>query len=441
MQKFTLVVCSLCAIVAVGIGFSSCKDEEPFVKPNLSVKTESITVAESGGTVQVEFVLDRGAPGDITIEYELRGTATSPADYSVTGTEGEVAIANGQTSGIVTIQIVSDAVYEGDETIEVSIEDVSSDDVLITNNDETEIKITDDDPQITVSMATAAVTINEDTEELAVEVKLSAASSQAITVGYTFTGDALEASVGDAEEIPSQYWDYGIDAENPGELVIPAGSTTVAIPLVIGTDFLWEDKEDIIITLTDVSSGAQLSASKITTVTLEQQDGTVLGLLWADGNTDVDMDLFLWNTEPDPDVIVAYSANPSTTTELEFLFIPSIIEEASLGASYIYYQGTASPMNFIARFAKFTDGVLEPNANFRNFNASYTTANINKWDTNGGPKIIEQTFDLVAGQVTNISTPITVPTTSSRLSTVPLPDNIRRMKTKVPSLAKRLGYQ
>ena len=127
MQKFTLLICSLCALVVMGIGLSSCKDEEPFVKPNLSVSTETLTVAEGGGTVQVEFVLDRGAPGDITIEYQLGGTAISPADYTIVGTEGEVEIANGQTSGTVEIQIVSDAIYEGNETIEISIEDVSSD--------------------------------------------------------------------------------------------------------------------------------------------------------------------------------------------------------------------------------------------------------------------------------------------------------------------------
>ena len=64
MQKYTLLICSLCALVVLGIGLSSCKDEEPFVKPNLTVSNETLTVAEGAGTVQVEFVLDRGAPGD-----------------------------------------------------------------------------------------------------------------------------------------------------------------------------------------------------------------------------------------------------------------------------------------------------------------------------------------------------------------------------------------
>src|SRR5688572_27012995 len=169
MQKYTLLSCSLCALAVLGIGLSSCKDDEPFVKPNLTVSNATLSVAEGAGTVQVEFVLDRGAPGDITIEYSLGGTAISPADYTIVGKEGEVGIASGGTSAIVEIQIVSDAIYEGNETIEISIEDVSSADVVITNDDETEVTITDDDPQIQLSMAVAAVTKNEDDEEVVVE--------------------------------------------------------------------------------------------------------------------------------------------------------------------------------------------------------------------------------------------------------------------------------
>src|SRR5688572_7536591 len=161
MQKFTLLICSLGTLAVLGIGLSSCKDDEPFVKPNLSVSTETISVNENAGTAQVEFVLDGGAPENLTIEYSLGGTAISPADYTIVGTEGEVEIASGQTSAVVQIQIVNDAVYEGNETIEISIEDVSSVNVLVTNDDETEVTITDDDTQIKVSFPSSTLSLNE----------------------------------------------------------------------------------------------------------------------------------------------------------------------------------------------------------------------------------------------------------------------------------------
>ena len=442
MQKFTLLGCSLCAIVAMGIGFSSCKDDEPFVKPNLSVETESITVAESAGTVDVKFVLDKGAPGDITIEYELRGTAISPADYTIVGTEGEVEIANGETSGIVKIQIAADAIYEGNETIEVSIESVSSTDVVITNDDETEVTITDDDPQVTLSMATATLALNEDQTEYVVEINLSAASTQPITVGYAITGTAVEAHIGAAttpNPIPPQYWDYAVDIEEIGELVIPAGASKGEIPLVIFSDFVFEPTaEEIIITLNDASNGVQIGSGNKTTITLTQQNGKALGLLWSNAHTDVDMDLFLWDVGADPDELLAIAARPSTTIREEIVFIPAVYEEGSLGASYVYYEGTANPMNFEVHFADYVNGVLEAVANQDVFQGSYTLANINKWDAQNAPEpTVVQTFELSASGVTNISTPITIPTTGSRIATSPLPKGTNKARFANPNMLKK----
>ena len=62
MQKSTLLIYLCTMVVVLGIGLSSCKDDEPFVKPNLSVNTETLTVNEGAGTVEVEVVLDKGAP-------------------------------------------------------------------------------------------------------------------------------------------------------------------------------------------------------------------------------------------------------------------------------------------------------------------------------------------------------------------------------------------
>ena len=134
MKKSLLLLGSVGTVCMLIIGLSSCKDDEPFVKPNLSVASATLSVNENAGSVQVGVTLDKGAPEDITIEYDLGGTATSPADYSVTGKEGEITIAKGETTGTATIQIVSDALYEGNETIELSLDDVSSEDVLITRN-------------------------------------------------------------------------------------------------------------------------------------------------------------------------------------------------------------------------------------------------------------------------------------------------------------------
>ncbi|HEY5919851.1 MAG TPA: Calx-beta domain-containing protein [Chryseolinea sp.] len=429
MQKFTLLICSLCALVVLGIGLNSCKDEEPFVKPNLKVSEETKTVAEGAGTIQVEFVLDRGAPGDITIEYSLGGTAISPADYTIVGKEGEVNIANGQTSGTVEIQIVSDAIYEGNETIEISIEDVSSADVLITNDDESVVTITDDDPQITASFATATQTVSEAAGILELNVTLSQAAPSAVTLQYTLAGTATD-SVTARNADPDIPTDYAIRGGTPGTLQIAAGQTTGVIKLALYSDFEVEDgdpatapwdPETISITLTQASAGVMVSAtSNIMEIKVNQQDGKVIALFW-DENTTIDMDLFLWIGELGTAVadleLVSLSASDDTEGP-EVVFIPAVIKEVKMGVTYTYYAGDVTPMNFESHFINFAAGALGTR---ETYNGSYTLANLNPWDALADIVHIEQTFDInAAGEYVNIST-ISTPASGSRVASYKLP--------------------
>lgn len=429
MQKFTLSICSVCALIVLGL--SSCKDDdEPFVKPKLSIATETVTIAENGGTAEVEIVLDKAAPTDITVEYSLGGTAVSPADYSVVGTEGEIDIPQGQTSATIEITIVDDAVFEGNETIEIELQDVNSDDIEITNDDEATITITENDSQVDVTMATATVTVNEEDGEAIIVVNLSTAATQAITVNYTLTGTALDTlfAATQTQPIPPQYWDYYIDTENSGELVIPQGATKGEISVQILTDFQFEDTETIIITL-DNATGATIGTNKVTTVNVEQQDGKVIALVWE--GADVDMDMFLWIGEDVSDLFfVANSANEAVDPKVEALIIPANIDNLVFGTSYTYYSGTADPMNFEAHFADFVDGQVEDEADRDIYPGTYTLDNINAWDQDGAPApAIAQTFEKNGGVFENITDPIVAPASGSRTVTVALPKGISKLKT------------
>ena len=76
MQKSILLLSSLLTVVVTSLVLSSCKDDEPFVKPKLSLDESTMTVNEAAGTIEVDFVLDKAYSSDITIEYDLGGTAT-----------------------------------------------------------------------------------------------------------------------------------------------------------------------------------------------------------------------------------------------------------------------------------------------------------------------------------------------------------------------------
>ena len=439
MQKFTLSICSVCALLLLGI--SSCKDDdEPFVKPKLSVGTETVTIGEGGGTAEVEIVLDKAAPTDITVEYSLGGTAVSPADYSIVGTEGEIDIPQGQTSATIKISIVNDVVYECDETIEIELQDVNSDDIEITNDDEAIVTITEDDAQSIASFATAALTVKESDNEtlLDIQISLSSPAAQAVTIEYEFThgdGFATDDIYGAAQEppIPAQYIDFEVEGGQQ-QVSIAQGASSGLIQLQLFSDFLIEDDETIEITLTG-ATGTTIGTNNKMTITLAQEDGKAIVLVW-DDYEDVDMDMFLWigetitTFEPNP---VATSITAAVDPQIEIVFIPSIVENAAFGLSFVYYSGTEDPMNFESHFIDFTDGEFADD--FDAYPGTYTLANINAWDEEGAPApAVVQTFVIDAGTYKDI-TDIEEPATGSRKPTISKPLGLKKTKsipTKIP---------
>jgi len=151
MRKHSVVVLSLLVICSFGLVLSSCKEDEPSVPAQLSFSQTEMTVNEADGVIEIEIVLDKPAPEDIEITWELDGTAldkvssSSNYDYEITSDYLETVIEKGETTGIIEIQLYSDLADEIDETIEIKIDDVDSDRIEITRDDEIEITIQQED--------------------------------------------------------------------------------------------------------------------------------------------------------------------------------------------------------------------------------------------------------------------------------------------------------
>ncbi|MBL7858365.1 MAG: hypothetical protein JNM57_11805 [Cyclobacteriaceae bacterium] len=153
MRKYLAPVVSLLVVSACCVVFSSCKDDEPFVKPKLSFKLKTQTVKESDGTIEVELILDKPAPEDIIIDYSLDGTALDKVaagsngdyDYEILGDYLEVEILKGETSGFIQLKLYSDLDIEDPEKIEIQIEDVDNDKIEITRDDLIKITVEQED--------------------------------------------------------------------------------------------------------------------------------------------------------------------------------------------------------------------------------------------------------------------------------------------------------
>ena len=151
MRKIFVPVLSLLVLLAFCVVFSSCKEDEPFVKPKLSFAVSTLTVNEADDIIEIEVVLDKPAPEDITIDYSLDGTALDKVtsgdsyDYEILSDYLEIQIDKGETTGIIEIQLYSDLEIEDPELIDIQLEDVDSEKIEITRDDRMKITVEQED--------------------------------------------------------------------------------------------------------------------------------------------------------------------------------------------------------------------------------------------------------------------------------------------------------
>lgn len=453
MKRHLTYRLSLAAVAAMSVAFFSCKDDEDPVKPVITFQQAARTVGEDAGTIDVVLQLDVDAPQDIKVRYSLSGTASegtsSSADYQVLGSFGEVSVAKGASSGTIQLQIRNDDAVEPDETIIITLTEVVNNAATIGSTNVTTITVTSDDQGSAVSFATATRTVKESDGIVEVEVVLDKPAAQALTVDYAFNYSPYQGKAIDSlhaatnADIPDDFYDFRVQ-NTYGKVTIPAGSTSGKIRLKFFSDTWFEDDETVEINLTAVSTGGQLGTSTKHTITVDQEDGRVIALLWDPAYDDVDMDLFLWwgadenSFEEDP---LAFSINPAFTPQQELVFIPKVladaITEATFGVSYTYYEGTPDPMTFEVQFVDFTNGTLEVVADRDIYTADYTAANINPWFESGDAPQVVQTFKVVDGEYVDLSD-ITVPASGSRKATQSLPAGLKKTKTGFSTRSKLL---
>lgn len=471
MKNYPAYMLSVALLAALVFGFSSCKEDEPAVPPKLSFSSATMTVTEGDGVIEVPLNLDKPYGKKLTIEYTLGGTAkdqdavgTADADYKVVGDHGVVVIESGTTSGVIKLELYDDAIFEADETIEISILDTNTSDVEIGDNDDIEITITNDDAQLAASFNVTTMTVDEDdafdvdgtgnpvATPVKVAVQLDKTAPVDITVEYEIfidlksqtRKDAIDSTFGYNNNVSPQYYDYYINGTTDyedgsadgqgktiGQLTIPAGSSTADIEIQLYTDFQFEDDETIELKLRPTAQ-VQVGTNQTVAITLEQQNGKVIALVWPKAYPDVDMDMFLWTGDDTTnlDFLLDWSIRADTVNRLELLMIPDVLANGAFGMSYIYYSGTADPMNFEAHFIDFVDGVVEDEANIDIFAGTYSLANINPWDseaTGTFPPLIVHRF--VATDGVYAYGKIQTPVSGSRLRRSSPPEKMRRMRT------------
>ena len=97
---------------------------------NISLQRSNYSVSEGGGSVTLTVVREGGSDGAVSIDYAtLNGTAIAGQDYSARS--GTLNFADGQTSRSIVIPIIDDGSNEGNETFNVTIDNLVGDATLL----------------------------------------------------------------------------------------------------------------------------------------------------------------------------------------------------------------------------------------------------------------------------------------------------------------------
>jgi hypothetical protein len=223
--------------------------------PSVQWTSASQSGAESVGTMTVTAQLSAVSELPVTVPFTVTGTATNPADYTIT--TSPITIAAGSTTGSATITVVNDTLYENNETVALTIGAPTNATLGATTVHTATINIDATDIP-SVQWTSASQSGAESVGTMTVTAQLSAVSALPTTVPFTVTGTATNPA------------DYTITAS---PITIAAGSTTGSATIIVVNDTLYENNETVIVTM-GAPTNATLGATTVHTATINDDDNS-----------------------------------------------------------------------------------------------------------------------------------------------------------------------
>ncbi|WP_170114188.1 Calx-beta domain-containing protein, partial [Kangiella spongicola] len=226
------------------------QDNDPIT---VSVAANDATAAEPADNGQFTITLSNPNSVDTTVTYAVSGTATATDDY--TALTGTVTIPAGDTTATVDVAVVDDNIVENDETVILTLS-TTSDGTIDAGNNQATVTIADDD-DLVVSISANDPTAAEPADNGQFTVSLTNTSSTDTTVTYVVAGTATATD------------DY---TPLSGTVVVPAGSLSATVDVLVVDDNLVEVDETVVVTLDTTSTGTIDAANDDATVTISDDD-------------------------------------------------------------------------------------------------------------------------------------------------------------------------
>jgi hypothetical protein len=209
--------------------------------------------ASEDGANPGSFAVGRNGPttNAITVFYTIGGSATNGTDYATLA--GSVTILAGSSTASVTITPIDDALFEGPETVVLSLSPDAA--YTISALGAATVTVADDErPTVTIAST-------DDADEAALNpgtfiVTRTGPTTNSLTVNYAINGNATN----------------GVDYQTIGtSLTIPAGSATGTVVITPIADNLIEGAESVILSISS-NTGYAVGIPGLALMTLADDD-------------------------------------------------------------------------------------------------------------------------------------------------------------------------
>ena len=207
----------------------------------MSIVANDAAAGEPANNGQFTVSLSAASSTDTVVSYTVGGTATAGMDY--TALTGSVTILAGQLSALIDVTVLNDVVVEGNETVTVTLNSITSGDADISINGAASsdtVTIADDGDTAQVSILANDAAAGEPANNGQFTVSLSAPSSTDTVISYTVGGTATAGA------------DY---TALTGSVTILAGQLSALIDVTVLNDILVEGNETVTVTLNSITSG------------------------------------------------------------------------------------------------------------------------------------------------------------------------------------------
>ncbi|MCK7554698.1 Ig-like domain-containing protein [Chitinophaga sedimenti] len=212
---------------------------------NLALTIVNVTDAAepaTNGMFRLSLPTGKTVAEDVTVNYAVTGTATAGTDY--TALTGSVVVPAGQSGVNIPVTVIDDQVVEPAETVILTINGGASTSFTFTGTGNATVNIADDESSVPANLALTISNTTDAAEPLtngsfSIDLPAGITIMEDVTVAYTVTGTATAGT------------DYTVLS---GTAVIPAGQSSVSIPVTVIDDQLVEQTETVVATLNGGSS-------------------------------------------------------------------------------------------------------------------------------------------------------------------------------------------